>query len=300
MILRLLYVLAFLLFSFENIFGQIVNLFPNELSFMEPDLKTEELKKNKVKQIKSEFSYKTETGRIREKGITILTELDEEGRIVQQIKITLQSIEPDSSITYFFYKEGKLHITRTYEGSSIKASYYDYDSLNYINKIVETHETNIGESRELFKIGKQEITFMETFEHIPLTKNQIKKKCYNDIGKVYKEAIIHLDDHKRKTGENYRYSFTGISIEHGYKYDNLNRLIEKTYFTDAGKEIKELNTYTFDANNNVSLEKFSRNNAEISETFYFYDKQNVLLEAMITKQTGDKSIIIRKLSYEFY
>lgn len=298
--MRLLSILLILIFASRIVIAQIIDNGPKPVVNISPAFTPSYISGNKILSMTIEVSTKEDNGRIKSKGFKDNYFFDAKGKPFKKITITKLSDLTDTSTTYYYYKDKNLTIARTATKRGFTTYYYDYDDKGNLIKEVFCRETNVGESAELFKLGKQEIQYMETYTYEELTPTQTRKKFYNDQGKVFKEGILHYNNKGELIEENIKFSFTGIRINTRYTYDDNKKVLEKNYYSDASGEINETTKYGYDVNQKPTVEQLFRDNKMINETFFFYDKGNRLLEALITKNVADKSILIKNISYIFY
>ena len=194
----------------------------------------------------------------------------------------------------------RLHIKRTNAGLFYDAFYYDYDLSG--NLIKETHcrETNSGKTSFEFKLGVQTILSVESFEYVVQSKTQVKKKCLNDEGRVYKEAIINYNDNRNKTEENYEFIVSGLYMNNAFKYDSLQRLMEKKYIANTMGNQNEQSVFEYDNNGNLLSEQKFWNAIKTNEINYLYDEKFKFLKSLLNRDFINKTIGIVKYSYVFY
>lgn len=313
--------------------AQIIKYTACDLVIAEPSFNSGYIKNQKIKSIKINLSTKTDNEVIIDKGLTKCFEFDTSGKIskiyftevknilrkdvipapvpgsTKQKKGKLKTLSPegqsrysyDTVVTDFYYNDlQQLNIKRTLEKDIYYSWYYEYDDKGNIKKEQKIRETNEGSSTTDFKLGMQTLISLESFEYLVLSDKQIKKKCLNDEDRIYKEGIINYDDKKRKIDENYEFIVSWVRIGNSYKYDDSGRLIEKTYSSNATKDLKEIHVYEYDSKGNILLERKIINDIKTNETSYLYDENKTLLKSHLNRDFVNGTIGIAKYSYSFY
>lgn len=287
------------------------------------------IKENKIKIIKAEVSSKPDDKTIEDKGLIQCFEFDSLGKLNRYYYTRIQKEERlenyipavyrkkkkirsaytkieykhtyDTLFTCFYYDSlQRLVIKRADNGFFFDTFYYQYDSLNNIKKEIHCKETSIGESRVNFRLGIQTVLSMESFEYEWLTATQLKKKCLNDEGRVYKQAIINYDEKGSKNSEDYEYLISWLHIGNKYNYDSSGNLVERIYVSDAGGYMKERSIYEYDLHKNLLVEKIYKNDLLNNEINFLYDSDAKFLKSQLNRDFLKKNIGIVKYSYEFY
>ena len=133
-----------------------------------------------------------------------------------------------------------------------------------------------------------------------LSPSQVKKKCFNDESKAYKETIINLDSRGAKLDESTSFIVGWVRQQHYYKYDDNLYLIEKKTVLSDLEEKSETYTYEYDEKGNTMFDRYFKNEEQKNQTDYLYDEQKKFLRSKLTRHPAEKLITIVKFSYEFY
>ncbi len=251
---------------------------------------------NKIKSISISYSSKEDNQRIKSKETSKAFFFNTDGNPIKEVKMEAS----DTTETFFYFSNGSLSIQRTFQKSTIQSRYFSYDSLGRIVKEVNCMELNAGESREFFKLLRQEVNWLEVYAYQALSNLQLQRNTFNDIGKVYKNAILYSDTEGRIIEEAERFSITGVSQNRKYVYDEAGRLKEKKFYTDVVGELAEKTTFTYDAKGNLIGELFYRNDALQFERIYFYDAKGEFPEAILCKYPNRRTIDMLQFKIELF
>lgn len=324
--MRLFLSFTLLIVSVVSSFSQMIDNAVTDIVSVQPSFNTSFISRKKIRYITANLSTKPDNQVILDKGLVQKSEFDTLGRLTRHFytrlknaqakpntiqekrgrKTVYRTLAPeqrlyDTVFTYFYYDRlQRLVVKRSVDGDLYDAYYYEYDSLNRIKKELHCKETNLSAHISEFRLGVQSVISNETFEYEQLASNQVKKRCLNDEGKVYKEAIIRYDERKNKTDENYEFSYSWVRIGNRYVYDAYNRLIEKTYSSNAGGELKETSTFEYSATGDLVFERRLKNDVKITEHSYIYDQESGLLKNFLARNFLLHNIDIIKYTYVFY
>jgi hypothetical protein len=309
-------------------FSQVIELRPVENLPAETNFTPAYIVANKIRSITANLSNKPDNQVIDDKGLVQRYEFDTLGRMTQlsytiisgtstrEIEVPAlyrkgriirkaytryeKSYAYDTVTTNFYYdKKSRLVIKRTYANEVYNSVYYTYDSLGNIVKEVRCRETNEG-TRIDFRLGIQTVTSMETFEYERTSPTQLKKKCLNDEGRVYRNVIINFDSKGNKTEEYSEYVVTWMNASSKWKYDEKGRVTEKTYSSNSAGDVKLRWTYEYDASGKFVGEKRYKNEVHTNEISYLYDEKGNILKSQIDRDHPNKSIGIVKYSYVYW
>ena len=186
------------------------------------------------------------------------------------------------------------------EGDFYDTWYYEYDSLWNITKETHCRETSTSLVPWEFTLGVQNILSQETFAYTLLSPSQVKKKCFNDENKAYKETIINLDSRGAKLDESTSFIVGWVRQQIFYKYDDNLYLTEKKTVLSDLEEKSEKYTYEYDEKGNTLYDRYFKNEEQQNQTDYLYDEQKKFLRSKLTRHPAEKLITIVKFSYEFY
>lgn len=203
-------------------------------------------------------------------------------------------------VNLFHDNQNRIISKRIQSGDYYDTYYYEYNADGRLSKELHCKETNVSENKKEFKLGVQNVLSSETFEYAVQTPTQIKKSCLNDEGRVYKKAIINYDDRGNKLSENYEFIVSWMREESSYKYDDKNRLIEKTFTSNANGIVKTESYYEYSPNGALIGEKKIKQDVVTDEINILYDPAFNLPQSEANRDHQNASIGIVKFGYSFY
>lgn len=210
----------------------------------------------------------------------------------------------DTVFTNFYYDSlNRVIIKRVNDGDFYNAWYYRYTNEPYYGCVLaqlQCRESNTGTSHREFRLGMQTILSTEDFCYERLTPNQVKRKCLNDEGKVYKEVILDFDSAGRLLAENSSYVVSWVKQTSFYRYDSLGRLTEKSNHSFSGDELAERTTFLYDSLGRFDMQRNYKNEILQDEISFVYSKETPAFYAMINRRAKDAAIDIVKFTYSFY
>jgi hypothetical protein len=205
----------------------------------------------------------------------------------------------DTVSTTYFYSGPNLILKRYHDGLSYYESrYYRYDSLNRLTKELRYKETNNSPDRSLFILGNQVLLSEDSFQYQKYSSGQQKCIFLNNENRPYKEQVINYDSLGRKRSVNENYTAAGwIMQENKYEYAG-NRLAMARFEGNASNRVVLMNTYEYDAANELYAEKQFKNEVLIKEISYVTSKEDSLLNSVIIRDPVAKTIRIIRLKYD--
>jgi hypothetical protein len=224
------------------------------------------------------------------------------GRVVRKAYTRTENTYRYDTITTSFYYDSKsrVNIKRTSTGDVYNAIYYTYDVADdNIIKEVRCKETNASEIAGEFRLGVQTVTSLETFQYEKPSPTQVKKKCFNDEGRIYRQVIINYDSKGNRLDEYSEYVVTWMNASSAWKHDEQGRLTEKSYSSNATGDMMMSVKYEYDVKGNLIAEKRYKNNEQTNEISYLYDTSGKL-SSQVNRDIPNKQIGIIKYGYKFY
>lgn len=203
------------------------------------------------------------------------------------------------STTYFYDNFDLVKLKRYNDGAYYESKYYTYSAANRLINEKRCKETNVSENKAEFKLGSQTILSEESFEYAVTGKNQYKKTCKNDEGRVYKEIICNYNDAHKLISLNEQYTATWITQASTFTYNSKGQLISATYKSNSDGEFEQSRTYEYDANDCLFSEKQFKNGVLQKEISYVTDSTKKL-HSYIVRDPNGKSMRIVKLFYQYY
>ncbi|MFL5765157.1 MAG: hypothetical protein ACJ77K_14535 [Bacteroidia bacterium] len=251
-------------------------------------------------------------GRLKRYYYTVLNNVTYEEVAVPAVKRKGRIIRPATTRTatkyindtifanVFYDKQSRIICKRVRTGDYYDAYYYEYNEAGQIKKEMHFKETNVAENKSEFRLGVQSLLSTETFEYVPLTATQVKKRCINDEGREYKKVIINYDAMGNKLSENFEYIVSWMHSEKIYVYDATGKLIERTFSGNESGDVKDYSAYQYSPEGALLEEKRFRNDDLTHEVSYLYDERNMLVRSQVDRDHKNASIGIVKYGYTFY
>ena len=292
-----------------------------------PTFNSNYIKSNKIKSITFDIIDKKDFQIAVDNGLIQHFDFDNEGRLTRyyytnvQKTIVKQFQKPDiykrkkkiasggtyfknetvyDTISYrFFYNESnKIKLKRFNEKEFYESTYYDYDKDGNLIRELRCRETNVSGDPSVFQCGLQTILSEEKFEYEKTGSLQIKKKCLNDEGRIFKEAIINFSESKKILSVNENFTATWISQQTLFKYNEKDQLIEKKYSSDTNGSMSTTDIFEYDEKGNILTEFQYKNGVLTNELSYLFDENTQLVKSFLNRDHIQKSIRITKVFYK--
>lgn len=290
----------YLIFSFLFLFLQSQAQFfqtPIRFSaFYQNEFNPEFIHQNNIKQVKITYSSKADNERIKESLKQEITYFDKSGLPEKKNSINAN----DSIETFYYYTANHLTILREFNSGGINTFYFSYDSAANLTKVVQCKEENATDSKHYFRLKKQEVQWLETYTYEQISPKQIRKKISNDVGAVYKEAFLYLNEKGKALEENERFVVTGVSQNFLFSYSEEGAIKSIDFATDVVGKLEENYTFTYDSKGNRASETFFRNHEQRWQKTYFYDAKQQFPEAIILKYPNQSTFYLQTFKVEFY
>jgi len=293
-----------------------------------PDFNFSEIKKRKIKTIVFDMVDKKDFQVAEDKDLSRHYEFDSLGRITRSYYTIIKRIiqkefltapvykrrrlvraassytknvyEFDTLSYTFLYKEGNLACKRFNDGNSYNSTYYWYDSLDRVVRILYCKETNASPDKSVFILGQQQKQFEERFKYSYSSATQYKKLCLNDEDRPFKEIIVTFNNKQKPKQYNETFTATWINQVTDFSYNDKDQLVEKKYTSNAATPVEISDTFTYDKNNFLDMEKHYKNGLLISETGYVNDVATGLPTSYVTRDQMNKTMQIVRLLYSYY
>lgn len=324
---RFILSLFFFLLFFHTACAQLIDMSIHEPQTLDMKFNATLVSTSRIKSILVKISEKPDLQMIVDRGETQGYEFDSTGKVIrffatrviskEQVETVHKAvykkgrrISPaytevnwkyvfDTNFTWFMYdRSARLIMKRSNYGDFYNTFYYDYDSLGKLSKETNCKETNKNPDKHHFELGVQTILSQESFEYVMQSPTQIKKRCLNDDGKVYKQGIINRDSNSVE--EDFSFVVGYVRYTNRYTYDNSGKLIEKMNYTNSNGDMKVTRTFQYDENGNITEERININDVNTGMMAYIYDPEQRLLKSRLERDFGKANIEILKFIYEFY
>ena len=255
----------------------------------------------KIQTIEVEVGIKRENARIEKTGKKYIFTYNLQGNLASFVEVTRQEYNYDSIFTFHYYnKETRTHIARTFNKGRYTAIYETSNEYNQVTKHIVCNETNLSDDFRFFKLGQQTLMQSESYSYEIINENQTRKKFLNDNNLIYKEGILYFEGkNKLLKAQDYTFTTTGVRINYSNNFDDKGRLLESFYLSNAAGDLKENTKFSYEADN-LTEEKYFRNASLKNHRFYFYNKENMILESILSKSNNDNLIEIFNFNFTFY
>lgn len=248
------------------------------------------IRKNKISYIENLNYVREENQRINQKGQNNTFIFNAAGLIDTQFVITrINHIYLDTMVLLHYHLHNKT-IMRRKEGDHYIATYLSYNDSAQMIKSLTSRETNTSIIPKDFKMGNQKTISEESITYECISPNQIKKSFFNDEGKIFKVAIVIKDSLGRDIEENGTFVATTVKMNYKVKYDELNRIYETEYYTDAMGEYSEKSTFHYDFNGRLSRGEYYKNGNLIHNKTFYYNSKSGLMESIMLKFPNNNDI----------
>ncbi|MFD1552475.1 hypothetical protein DNU06_10410 [Putridiphycobacter roseus] len=285
------------LFYFSLTFGQILNHSKGELFTEDPRFNPTFIKNNKIKSIKGYYSTKADYDRIRPTNNVYVYEFNQEGYLVQDYK----TIRRDTIVRAYEYdKNHNLIVLRQSDQYGFQSFHYTYDSLNRLIEKEYRRDVNHKKSKVDFDLGESYIISKHTFGYENV-KAGLKKSYFNSLGKVYQTEIFYADINGYLYKQESR-SLTGVgSAKTDYQYNEMGLLRECKTETVLNSKSSSRIKIEYDNNENIMAQHYYRNGVYKTEFQIVYNSENMLLNALLSRDIETNVITILKFAdYTFF
>ncbi len=293
-----------------------------------PDFNAGEIKKRKIKSIVFDMVDKKDFQVAEDKDLSRHYEFDSLGRITRSYYTIIRRIIQKDFVTAPVYKRKRMvHAGHTYtknvyefdtlsctfqydvkgnlackrynDGNTYNSTYYWYDSIDRVIKILYCKETNTSADKSVFVLGMQQKQFEERYKYAYSSDLQYKKLCMNDEDRAFKEIIVTLTADKKPKQFNESFIATWINQVTDFSYNEQKQLIEKKHTSNASSPVEIKDTFEYDKNGYLDMEKHFKNGLMISETGYVNDVQTGLPTSYVTRDPINKTMLIVRLLYTY-
>lgn len=255
------------------------------------------IKKNKVKKIKGEFTFKKAGDIMRKTELKSFYEFNETGLLIQSFETRNDDGTKDTIQHFYDYSEdNQLLIHRKKDAGGYSSIHYFRDTLNRI--IAEESHRDI-----LSKEGILEKTFIinkETMRYAayPL---QLKKTVYNIYDLPYLEEFSYYNTDGYLLSKEERLKMTSGIIKHQYEYNKKGFISAIRSNANLDGKFAEEWFFKYDDFGNLQEKHIYKNGVFITDIQIIYNVDTQLLSSVLTRDVKTNFIsILRFLEYEFY
>ncbi|MFT5819928.1 MAG: hypothetical protein ACI8ZM_001153 [Crocinitomix sp.] len=256
------------------------------------------VQRNKIKTIKGYYSTKATLDIIRQSKDVYYYEFNEKGQLIQDYRTQYG----DTLISIYGYNEqGQLNILRKSDHDGFHSYHYSYDERGRILEKEYRRDFNkIGDAAN-FELEKSFSISIEKFEYVEMEGQDYKKIYYNNAGRIYQEEFFYYEENGYLIRQEARMKMGASFTNTTYAYDELGRVKEKIIVKHVMSTYTSKWVYEYDEHSNVLAQHYYKKKIYLSENQIVYSQDNLLIEAIITRDVATNLVTILKLSdYEFF
>ncbi len=256
------------------------------------------VKRNKIKTIKGYYSTKATLDIIRKSKDVYFYEFNEKGQLIKDYRTQYS----DTLISMYGYNEaGQLSVLRKSDNDGFHSYHYTYDERGRILEQEYRRDFNkVGDAAN-FQLDKSFSISIEKFEYVEMEGLNYKKIYYNNAGRIYQEEFFYYEENGYLIRQEARMKMGSSFTNTTFVYDDLGRVKEKI----IEKRVMNLYTskwvYEYDDHSNVLAQHYYKRDVYMSENQIVYSQDNLLIEAIISRDVETNLVTILKLSdYIFF
>lgn len=298
--MRLIIIFLVCLFQ-HSAYTQLLNNSMGEAFTDEPFFNIENIRANKIKQIKGHYSSKKINDQIRPSDLIYVYEFDRSGRLTQKYETVQVSGGIDTVVTQYEYDAtGFLKIKRRTDKTGFYAYVYEYDDSGRVIREEFRRNMNKSQSKVDFLLDKEFLITYETssYENYP---SQEKRTYFNSYNKPFQEKFSYFNEDGYLIEEHEKLKVTSGQKRTIYTYNNKGLLSGLEIVSSIMGTSKVNYIFTYDEHSNLISKEIHRNDEFTTEIQVIYNEKTGLISAILTKQVSTNFItILRMDDYEFY
>lgn len=312
--------------------AQVLSHQPNDVFETPVTFSKAFIRENKIKTIRAALTLKPDNQMIQDKGLCEAYEFDTLGRLTEFYRTRIRSFETreihhpavyrkgkrvarpwtefksqyvydTTFINYYYDSLDRLVIKRLNDGDYYNTWYFRYTAeagKNDIQLLQKCRETSTGNSHRNFRLGVQSVISAEEYRYEQLTPTQVKRKCLNDEGKVYKEVILNYDASGNLLDEYHSFLVSWVKRSSTFRYDSLGRLTEQLVTEYSGDAVEEKSTIEYDSLGRTAMIRYFKGPELQNELSFVYSKEMPGMYGTVGRRLKDAAIDIVKYTYEVY
>ena len=205
------------------------------------------------------------------------------------------------SMFHVFNAENKLLMKRNHIGNGFyETRYYKYDSSFHLVQEQRFKETNVSASKNDFILGNQVLVSQDSMNVISYGENQVKIIYFNSEHRPYKEQIVIKKNGSVVSINETYIAASWIQQNQTFEYNERGQLVSALFNSNANVTLSYKHTFDYDTNGWLLTEKRYKNNLLITESSYVNDINSLLVNSIVIRDFGNKSIRIIKLKYAYF
>lgn len=267
----------------------------------EPFFNIENIRANKIKQIKGHYSSKKINDQIRPSDLIYVYEFDRAGRLAQKYETVQVSGGIDTVVTQYEYDaRGFLKIKRRTDKTGFYAYVYEYDESGRVIREEFRRNMNKSQSKVDFLLDKEFLITYETstYENYP---SQEKRTYFNSYNKPFQEKFSYFNEDGYLIEEHEKLKVTSGQKRTTYLYNEKGLLKEQEIISSIMGQSKVKFIFDYDNHSNLISKEIHRNEEFTTEIQVIYNEKTGLISAILTKQVSTNFITILRLDeYSFY
>ncbi|NOQ70555.1 MAG: hypothetical protein GQ574_01050 [Crocinitomix sp.] len=288
----------FCFFSFLSANGQMLDNIEGKTFGEVPFFNESFVQRNKIKTIKGYYSTKATLDIIRKSKDVYYYEFNAKGQLIQDYRTQYG----DTLISIYEYNEqGQLSILRKSDNDGFHSYHYRYDERGRILEREYRRDFNKVGDVASFELDKSFSISIEKFEYLEMEGLDYKKIYYNNAGRVYQEEFFYYEENGYLIRQEARMKMGSSYTNTTYVYDELGRVKEKIIEKHIVSTYISKWIYEYDAHSNVLAQHYYKKDAYLTENQIVYSQDNLLIDAIITRDAATNLVTILKLSdYKFF
>ncbi|MCH2233086.1 MAG: hypothetical protein MK078_02450 [Crocinitomicaceae bacterium] len=281
-----------------SVFGQMLDNTMGQVFEEKPFFNTEFIAKNRIRSIKGNYSTKATLDQIRPNSDIYVYDFDKEGRLIREYKT---AFEDTIVVTYEYNEKNLLSLKRQSDQYGFHSYTFKYDEKGRIVEQEYRRDSNKNSDKMNFDLDESYIITTEKFSYLDYSDSTYKKVYYNNAGFEYKtEFYYHTWDGQLTKQEGKLRNGSGNSKVR-YSYDAKGRISGKQEEVTLTKKNVSRWEYEYDEIGNLQAVKYYRNGSWITEYQIVYERQTLLLSAIITRDHATNFMMILQFKdVDFY
>lgn len=256
------------------------------------------VKRNKIKTIKGYYSTKATLDIIRKSKDVYYYEFNELGQLIKDYRTQYR----DTLISMYAYNDiGLLSVLRKSDNGGFHSYHYTYDKKGRVISQEYRRDFNKVGDGASFQLDKSFSISVEKFEYVDMEGQDYKKIYFNTAGRVYQEEFFYYDENGYLNRQEARMKMGASYTNTSFVYDEIGRVKEKIIEKRVQKIYTSKWVYEYDKHSNVLAQHYYKKEAYLTESQIVYSADNLLIEAIISRDVETNLVTILKLSdYVFF
>jgi len=288
----------FCFFTFLSVHGQMLDNIEGKTFGEVPYFNEAFVKRNKIKTITGYYSTKATLDIIRKSKDVYYYEFNEQGQLTKDYRTQYK----DTLIGMYAYNEsGLLSVLRKSDNGGFHSYHYLYDDRGRILSQEYRRDFNKVGDVASFELDKSFSISIEKFEYIDMEGQGYKKIYYNTADRIYQEEFFYFEENGYLIKQEARMKIGASYTNTSFVYDEIGRVKEKIIEKRLQNTYISKWVYEYDEHSNVLAQHYYKKDAYLTESQIVYANDNLLIEAIISRDVETNLVTILKLSdYVFF